>query len=627
MRTILLFFVALLFSVNTAVCADPITPIESVKQEMSKYGSNISTDVNNAVYNFKVAKKCIEKEKIEKIYGPQCASWIMDKEGHIGVGYYAKNNSDYDKAIKEAHNDQLQKLSRLVQKEIFKDKYTVNDFYAVIDTLLYKKDRGKKQDATGSIQLADESPALPDDLLFDEKDKNSIIYDLLNAKNFSALSEKKMEKLIEIVLELDKKLGKGPKNFSKIIDSRVTANEQVYCTTPLHLAILRNSTTLVDFIIKKYKEAYSSEPKKLVNYVNEQVYNAITLTDAQGRYMSQNPKAPDFGLCAVKVPNNYKNTDGIYEQNPLQIAFSISSKTDPKAALDISILLLENGAEYQEDLVVARDKSRVKAIINKQYRPEHSSTIFKDFLMIGSNSDGKMRLNESVDKKKTILRLLVEQDKKESSRADVKERYESLIDQAVQYDNHTWCNYIINELPLVSNNSSYRSGAVNYVDGYNFARATGGQVQKSQGQEQTLLQSISGRYNTALDVAKANCKPILQSWASNGGQTFINVLTPNLSHDISNWNQGEKVFSILHLCGQLVEKERSITTGQTEYVLDESSANAIKFLPAEVSEETIFNFIMNAQDTTGTTAWKYGLRLYFNNDETNLKNWIKDIRK
>ena len=624
MKLIPLISFGLLFNASTLFCADPADPTESAKQEMLKYGANISTEVNNAVYNFKVAKKCIEKEKTEKAYGANCAGWIRDKEGRLGTSYYEKNKSDYEDAIEAAHNDQLQKLEKLAQKEIFKDKYTLSDFHAVLETLIYKKIRKKDPN---TAQLTQEDPAFPDQLLFDKSDKSSIIYDLLNAKNFSTLSEKKMEKLIEISIELDKKIGKGPKNFKTIIDSRVTSNEQVYCLTPLHLAILRNSTTLVDLIIKKYKETYINEPKKIVNYVNEQVYNSIILTDAQGKYMTQNPKAPYFGLCAVKLPDNYKNRDGIYEQDPLQIAFSISSKTDPKAALDISILLLENGAEYQEDLVEARDKSKINALINKQYRPEHSSTIFNDFLMIGSNSDSKMRLNESVDKKKTILRLLVEQDKKESSRADVKERYESLIDQAVKYDNHTWCDYIINELPLIDNNASYRSGAVNYVDGYNFSRATGGQVQKSQGQEQTFIQSIFGKYNTALDVAKVNCKPILQAWALNGGQGFINVLTPNLSSDISNWNRGEKVFSILHLCGQLVKKERSVTTGQMEYVLDPSSAKAIKLLPADVSVNTIVNFIMNAQDTTGTTAWRYGLKLYFNNDEVKLRNWIESIRK
>jgi hypothetical protein len=176
---------------------------------------------------------------------------------------------------------------------------------------------------------------------------------------------------------------------------------------------------------------------------------------------------------------------------------------------------------YKEDLVKSRDKSRTAQVLNKtDNRPEYSSTIFKDFLEIGG-------LNEYTDVKKRILRLLVEQDEKSSSRKDAEQRYFSLIDQAIKYDNYGWCDYIINELPLVQSEPEsesgsekkvgYRSGSPAYLDSY-YGYAKHRRDSNLKGQSSRgfghKVGKIFGKYKNIKEVTGPNCKKVVESWGS-----------------------------------------------------------------------------------------------------------------
>jgi hypothetical protein len=436
--------------------------------------------------------------------------------------------------------------------------------------------------------------------------------------------------------------------------------------------VLGNSYELVDFIINNYREVYPNKVdeeaeydeggnyddesyKSIMKYVNQRVYDPVLLVQAQGRYMIANPKA-EFGACDLRVPKGYK-VSKIYTRSPLELTFPSFNRKANEESLKIAELLLRNGAKYQEDLVESRNKSRTAQALKKHdTRPEYSSTIFKDFLEVGG-------LDKYTDVKKRILRVLVEQDKKSSSRKDVEQRYFSLIDQAIKYDNYGWCDYIINELPLVESEKGYRSGSPAYLDSY-YGYAKHRRDSNLKGQSSRgfghMVGKIFGKYKHIDQITGSKCKGIVQSWGSGKGssvkQTMLNLLERYLPSDITSWEKENnvpsnpasrqaitkdnkwknyndyKVYSILHIAGEIVNEPRKTEDRK----IDGNAVSAIRDLSSDITDDSIVNFILNAQDAEGETPWSYGLKTYFESCVHNpqrktaielLTEWVGNVRK
>ena len=707
------FVFSLIFSLTGDLfCAEPV---DDVKNEIkTSYGDKLNSTINDTIYNFKVAKGCIELEKMVKCNLGKCTSWLRAKEGRLGA-YYNKHNNKQNNynaclvtkvALKEVKDDMFIKLKDIVRKDIFKDIYSVDDLYAVIDTLSKEKVLKVNRDEQ---EFKEQKEELPKSEIFFEKDgedisqndKNSLIAELLDETNYVSSKigtfsdkvfskesklwmflpfgtfgepinkpylptmptydhlktvQKKMLILLAFGLymdDLEKKNGKiNPKNFESLIEARAIGKEQVHCPNTLHMAILRGDTFLVDYIIKKAKELYKDDPKDLVKYLNKTVYNKNALTQAQGNWIDEenrrlrkaNKEAnATCSLCASVTPSYYndKQKNEIDEQSSLNLAYLITSVKKPKEALDISILLLKNGADYLENIRESRGGDKDNPTGTK-----YSSTIFKDFLMIGFNQNNKQSLKEFVDEKKEILRLIVSKDKKGSSDdKNVKLRYEALLEDAAQYDEPLWCNYILNELTMTVDDPdddeivgprSYRSAVPDYVDGYGdggYKKGTTAQKKNNKdskgGKERNIFHKIFGLNPTVLSSAKENCKPLFKE----AGEKAIGSMKFNLATDVENWKRGERVYSILHIAAQdLIEykgKDRELNGGK-RYALDENKygvIEAVKGLPENITRQDLYNFIMSAQDTTGkrSTPWQLGLSSYFGGDEEALKTWINTI--
>jgi hypothetical protein len=669
----IIFLFCFLFNIENlrAKGEEPLSTVDAYINDFSSLGS-VRSDIKEAVFDFSVAKACIERDKIDRDYkkdpefGSKCSTWFNSKEkGRLRARYNTYG---------EIQSAKLEELEDLVAKKLHEDNYSLAEFAIVAKTILYYKTGSVDEDDEGVKTLRVKKPRIKTAVFYDSDDKNNIVERLLNVKNeLSSLRVQKTKKLIELTREVDKEQSKKHSNFRTLMNDRVTKGE-LYCSNILHFAVLDNSYELVDFIIKNYKEVYPNKIDEdaeydeggkyddesynsVRKYVNQRVYNAFNLIQAQGKYRIANPKA-EFGACALMAPKRYDRSK-LQERSSLELTFPSFNKKANEESLKIAELLLINGAQYKEDLVKSRNKSRTAQALKKHdTRPEYSSTIFKDFLEVGG-------LDKYTDVKKRILRVLVEQDKKSSSRKDVEQRYFSLIDQAIKYDNYGWCDYIINELPLVESEKGFRSGSPAYLDsyhGYDKRRKRKGSNLKGQSSSGFgyMVGKIFGKYKHINQITGSKCKGIVQSWGSGKGssvkQTMLNLLERYLPSDITSWEKENnvpsdpasrqaitrdgkwknyndyKVYSILHIAGEIVNEPRR----QIDRKIDGTAISAIRDLPKSISDDSVVNFILNAQDAEGETPWSYGLRTYFENYAHNparkpgidlLTEWISNVRK
>ncbi len=655
---LLMVLTTLTLNIKDLACSD--NSKSDIEAEISRNYNNISSDVKETVIQFRLAKGCYEEYK----------DLSKDCKG------LTKGSKTTRKDFSDAKEHYEQALEKLVDNKLAKDEYSVSDFKLVLYTLAYKKYKKPNKELT---------PSFPSALLFPREQKNSIIKELFDNKDLTAKRTEKIKVLLLFAKEIDEKRSTFPTeeadeplnsddmsnadesvntnikitNFKKVITERVKTKNDIFCPDLMHFTVAKNNLELAKFIIDQYKEVFGKKfgredaPKKLENYLNAKTYDPIPLAEAQAEYARQHKDMKqEMSVCDarsvtsklskfqqfmgqhnmldMKQANEKKaiqdQINTLSKYSSLEIAYLFGAQTNPKVSLDILLLLLESGAKYGEDLVDARDKSEKEIKQNddlyrlKKQIPKYYTTIFKDFLMIGGSLDVYR------PEKEKILRALVEADKRQSKN-QVKQRYESLLDQAIEYKNKYWCNVIINNIVLNEDNNTFRSDLYTYTT--RVQPNSDKQERKIDRAEMwaNLLNKVNPdntrKHNRAKNsrINQIETTPVEAAEGSSCEEMLIGKaeifydqeLKPNIYNDFNTWKTGKEVYSALHYQAQ--QKTFSKESVATKELIKKLYAN-------KVSTEEIFTFIMNAKDSKGKTPWSYGINQQFPT-ESELKKYIE----
>jgi hypothetical protein len=433
--------------------------------------------------------------------------------------------------------------------------------------------------------------------------------------------ENNIKKLIEEITEKIKDLEKINKNLEnktlritnvrKLFTSRVQNKKDSSCFNILHFAIANKNVQLVDFLLDKNEKMHRAREKtlkrqnrKISRYTNTKTFNWRRLADAQERYALENPDdEKDYGYC-FPGSNNVKRSklkeflvrqgiisdDKLKEkeahikrmQNPqeysaLELNYLFTNEK-PKETLEIAYKLIKKGARYKEDLIDARNK-RDKTIKNRPPRRERKeykfySTIFKDFILMGG-------INNYKEEKKDILKALTTNFFGTRTKdRELKERFESLLDQAIEYNSKYWCETVLEiskEDPFEKNFSykyptpyyayftkqeindrEYRKeqrakGWQNFTKTNLLPKRIGGKIRTGaiyplgnagwKAANRHLNKVKEEIYKTPLDAAwDTECQGVILKDIN----IFMKHLYNNFLDDLYRWKKGERVHSYFH---------------------------------------------------------------------------------
>ena len=418
-------------------------------------------------------------------------------------------------------------------------------------------------------------PSLQEDLneLNEEKDK----------------AEKEIQELENITEE---QLKERIRITQMILTARVETKGKIVCPNILHLAVENKDLDVVKFIIKNYQTEFAIKTaekqktdRKLVKYLNQHTYDAQKLSEAQNEYTrdykrkhGKNP--PEMGACfsvttndtlskfkeflgrngvidlkkaheKLRISNALKSTD---KYSTLEIAYLFwrDNPVNVKATFDIILELIQNGSSYREDLnLVYGNKADRNQLENKL--PKHHTTIFDDFLMIGGGLEQYQKEKKDILDALTTGKYITRAQKRE-----VKERYESLLNQAIENKSTYWCQEV---LEVAKNDDGTYEAYLPYSSVYENRRNSDQDERKINRAKRfaTLLanfdkkdkshyygvmnRKINRIEKTLLEAASGTpCNNIIFE----AYEKFIEAMNKYLYKDFNAWHNNSQVYSIIH---------------------------------------------------------------------------------
>ncbi len=482
------------------------------------------------------------------------------------------------------------------------------------------------------------------------------------------------KKLAELKTLSEEQLKQKITLTKKILTSRSdTKAVDLTCPNILHLAVSYNDLDLVNFVIESYKKAFGIKTAKkektnreLVKYLDQKTYDANQLNSIQNEYMNKNKNAKIGACFSVTINDELSNfkeflgRNGVLDmkklnQNlgiknslksillnkytPLEIAYTSAKKDNSKlpTAFDIMIELIENGASYKEDLnIVYGIKSTDQGKLQRK-TPKYYTTIFEDFFVLGG-------LTAYKDKKEKILEALTTGNyiTRSQHRAS-KERYESLLNQAIDRKDRDWCTAV---LKAAEHDDGTFESDIAYSSVYeNRKKSTKDEREIKRAKSYAnFLVNINpanknhyyGRMNNKIDKIEKTpfeaavgtpCAGVINE----AYDRFSKTLKNNLAKDLNAWHSGQEVYSIIHhkACNKngfnldseiklLFDNKQSLSWITEKYpqskpILSSEDQTYLKLSASDMAfhqslREAILDFILEAKDDKGNTPWYYGTR-------------------